>query len=64
MNLLTIDELCNELKVTRNWVYSKTRKTGPDAIPRLKVGKYLRFPREEIFEWLRHNTESERVRHI
>jgi excisionase family DNA binding protein len=50
---LTIDELAARLKVPRSWIYSRTRLLGPDAIPRMKVGKYLRFSLQEVLEWLR-----------
>ena len=40
--LLTIEEMALELKVPKSWLYSRTRETGPDAMPRLKVGKYVR----------------------
>jgi hypothetical protein len=28
-NLITIDEIAEELKVPTSWIYSRTRKTGP-----------------------------------
>ncbi len=51
-DLLTIDELADRLKIKKSWVYSKSRETGPGAIPRIKVGKYLRFRLEDIMDWL------------
>ena len=41
--LLTIDELAARYKVPKTWIYARTRETGPEAMPRVKVGKYLRF---------------------
>ncbi len=52
-NLLTVDELAKFLKVPKSWVYSRTRKTGPDSIPRIKVGKYIRFEIDKVMEWLK-----------
>ena len=52
-DFLTIDEMAKKLKVHKSWLYSRTREKGPDAIPRLKVGKYLRFVEEEVMDWLR-----------
>jgi excisionase family DNA binding protein len=49
---LTIDELAKKLKVKKSWIYRKTQETGPDAIPRLKFGKYLRFDYEAVMQWL------------
>ncbi len=50
--LLSVEELAALLKVPKSWVYSKTRETGPGAIPRLQVGKYLRFRLEDVLAWL------------
>ena len=51
-NLLTIDEMANELKIGKTWLYSRTRETGPGSIPRLKIGKYLRFDPDMVMAWL------------
>ena len=51
-NLLTVDELAESLRVQKSWVYSRTRETGPDAMPRIKVGKYCRFVLDDVLEWL------------
>jgi hypothetical protein len=53
MQLLTVDELATELKVPRSWVYSRSRETGTTAIPRIKVGKYLRFNLDAVISWLK-----------
>ena len=37
-NLLTVDELAESLNVKKSWVYSRSRETGPDAMPMIKVG--------------------------
>jgi predicted DNA-binding transcriptional regulator AlpA len=50
--LLTVKELAAYLKVPNSWIYSKSRQTGPDAMPRHKVGKYLRFEINSILRWL------------
>ena len=51
-NLLTVDELAQELRVPKSWIYSKSRETDSDAIPRIKVGKYLRFRLDDVMNWL------------
>ena len=53
--LLKVEELAEELKVPPSWVYAQTRKTGPGSIPRLRVGKYLRFNLQEVLDWLKEN---------
>ena len=50
--LLTVEEMAEMLKVPKSWVYGQTRQTGPGAIPRLKVGKYLRFDYQAVMDWL------------
>jgi hypothetical protein len=42
-NLYTVSELAEILKVPKSWVNTRTRATGPDSIPRIKVGTYLRL---------------------
>lgn len=51
-SLLTVEELAKALKVPRSWIYSRTRVTGPGTIPRIKVGKYLRFDLDRVMEWI------------
>jgi len=58
MNLLTVDELAKILKTPKSWVYGKSRQTGPGAIPRIKVGKYLRFELDKVMVWLKRQNES------
>jgi len=47
--LLTLDEVVTWLRVPRSWVYERTRK---GQIPHVKLGKYLRFSRQALAEWL------------
>jgi excisionase family DNA binding protein len=54
----TPDELATALKVPKSWVYARTREIGPGSIPRIKVGKYLRFNRSEVLEWLKRKNEA------
>lgn len=58
-NLLTIDELASFLKVKKSFLYSRTRETGSEAIPRIKVGKYLRFELDKVMAWLKRQNEAE-----
>ena len=41
--LLTVEEVAAVLKVSKSWVYGRTRARGPERIPFIKLGKYLRF---------------------
>ena len=58
-NLLTVDELAESLSVQKSWVYSRTRETGPDAMPRIKVGKYCRFVLDDVLDWLKSQNEAD-----
>lgn len=59
-DLITIDELAAKLKVQKSWLYSRTRKIGPGTIPRIKVGKYIRFEVSEVMNWLHRQNETEK----
>jgi len=41
--LLTVDEIAEKLKVPKSFFYAPCRRKGPDAIPCIRVGKYLRY---------------------
>ncbi len=58
-NLLNVSELAERLNVPKSWVYGKTRETGPDAIPRINVGKYRRFCLESVMGWLEKQSEKD-----
>jgi excisionase family DNA binding protein len=47
-SLLTPEEVARYFQVNRQWVYERTSK---NEIPHLKVGKYLRFQKQEIDRW-------------
>jgi len=51
-DLLTIDEMAKRLRVKRSWLYFRTMHTGTYSIPRVKVGKYLRFNPDAVMEWI------------
>ena len=51
-NLLTLPELAGYLKVKKTWVYMRTMKTGQGTIPRVKLGKYLRFDLDRVLDWI------------
>ncbi len=57
--LVGVNELAESLNVPKSWVYSRTRETGPDAMPRIKVGKYCRFVFDDVLDWLKSQNEAE-----
>jgi excisionase family DNA binding protein len=51
-DFLTVPELAKLLKVPISWVYQRSRERGEEAIPRIRCGRYVRFPKREVLEWL------------
>jgi excisionase family DNA binding protein len=47
---LTIDEAAALIRVPKSWLYERTRT---NTIPHLKLGKYVRFDRDELVAWSR-----------
>ena len=58
-SLLSVDQLAESLNVPKSWIYSRTRETGPDAMPRIRVGKYCRFVLDDILDWLKSRNDNE-----
>ena len=57
--LVDVEEMARKLKVHKSWIYARTRETGPDAIPRLKLKKYLRFKPAAVMEWLEQQNREQ-----
>lgn len=57
--LVDAQELARRLSVPVSWIYDRTRKGGPDRLPFVKAGKYVRFSEEEVLEHLRQRTQGE-----
>lgn len=55
-DILTPEELAARLKVRKSWVYEQTRSRNRKPLPRLNVGRYLRFDWTRVVQWL---TESD-----
>jgi excisionase family DNA binding protein len=50
--LLTVREAAALLHVPVSWVYEHTRRGVPDALPVVKVGKYVRFRHADLLEYI------------
>jgi excisionase family DNA binding protein len=48
--LLTAEEVADMLGVPKTWVYEQARR---GRIPTVELGRYRRFRREAIEEWIR-----------
>lgn len=57
--LLTIEEMASRLKVKKSFLYFRTMQTGANAIPRVKIGKYLRFDPGKVMEWIETQYNAE-----
>jgi excisionase family DNA binding protein len=57
--LLTIEEMADRLKVKPSWLYFRTMKTGANSIPRVRIGKYLRFNPGAVMEWIESQYNGE-----
>jgi len=51
--ILTIAELAERLKVSERWVYEKSRRRCINPLPRIRIGRYLRFDWTTVSAWLR-----------
>jgi excisionase family DNA binding protein len=56
--LLTVNDMATWLKVPRSWVYERTRRRRPDRLPFVKLGKYVRFERGAVLEYLARQRRS------
>jgi excisionase family DNA binding protein len=57
-DLLTIEEMANRLRVGRTWIYRQTMRRGPGSIPRVKIGKYIRFVEADVMKWIQSCQDS------
>ena len=55
-NLITVEEMAAKLNVPASWIYQRTR-LGQQAIPHVRVGKYVRFNPDEVMAFLRKKGE-------
>ena len=56
--LAGVGELAEILGTQKSWIYSRTRETGKNSIPRLMVGKYVKFRVSEVMEWLERKNKK------
>jgi excisionase family DNA binding protein len=57
--LLTGDELCERLKVKKSFLYAPVRRKGPDAVPCVRLGKYLRYDMEAVKGWIERQNQAQ-----
>lgn len=59
--LLTIEEVAKLLKVKPSWLYTAAQRGD---VPRVKVGKFVRFRESELNAWLANGGTVHRVRAV
>ncbi len=58
--LMTIEEVAELLRVPESWVYTRTAPKCTPALrlPHLKIGRYLRFERAKVVEWMAKHEQN------
>ncbi|WP_414642372.1 helix-turn-helix domain-containing protein [Baekduia sp.] len=56
--LLTADEVASLMRVTTAWVYAESRR---NALPHVRLGRYVRFRRSAIERWLDDVQQGPRI---
>jgi excisionase family DNA binding protein len=54
--ILTLEELATRLKVSRRWVYEKSRRRCQNPLPAIRIGRYLRFNWLDVSAWLQRQS--------
>jgi len=57
--LLTVDDVAARLRVTKSWIYIKTKT---NELPHIKVGRYIRFRATDIERYLSAQSQGGRSR--
>jgi excisionase family DNA binding protein len=52
IQILTLAEVAERLKVSERWVYEKTRGRCHNPLPVIRIGRYLRFDWTDVSSWL------------
>ena len=58
VRLVSVEEMARILGVPVGWIYQRTR-LGPDVIPFIKIGKYVRFEPEKVIAHYRERQLQE-----
>lgn len=58
--LLTVNDAARFLRVTASWVYEHTRDDAEDRLPFVKLGKYVRFDRTDLREYIDAKRQASR----
>lgn len=56
--ILTLSDIAERLKVSKRWVYEKTRNRCQTSLPCIRIGRYLRFDWGDVSAWLRSQSSG------
>ena len=59
--LLTVRDAARLLNVTVSWVYEHSREAAEDRLPFVKLGKYVRFDRTDLREYVNAKRHAART---
>lgn len=54
--ILTPEELAERLKVSKRWLYEKSRSRCLNPLPTIRIGRYLRYSWLDVSTWLHQQT--------
>ena len=57
INLINVQEMATILNVPVSWIYQRTCR-GPEGIPHVKIGKYVRFNPDEVLNFFKNQQTS------
>lgn len=57
LEILTPEQVAELLQVSVGWVREKVRARAKNPIPTLQFGKYTRFSKADVLEWV-HSTST------
>ena len=58
--LLMVDEVAEQMKVPKSWVYERTRARTGDRLPFIKLGKYIRFFESDVRAFIERQRQGRR----
>lgn len=60
-HLLSVSEVAQLLQVPISWVYARTRHRTKGRLPGYRLGKYWRFDRDEVLDWVQRQCKDFRA---
>jgi excisionase family DNA binding protein len=58
IQILTLKEVAERLKVSERFIYEKTRRRSQNPLPVIRIGRYLRFDWTSVSAWLRQQERA------